>query len=61
MENLHSGMKLGRRPVQHDRRTLHLASYIQANLVPPPAVDWSKKADAAWGMMRWTSSMTSAS
>jgi len=36
-------MKLGKRPPVHDSRTLQLANYLGAALVPPPRIDWAKK------------------
>jgi hypothetical protein len=45
-------MKLGKRPVRHDQRTLHLANYLEAHPPAKPAVDWTKRADKVWGMMQ---------
>src|ERR1017187_6786701 len=44
-------MKLGRKAIKTDTRTLQLGDYIAPTLPPPPpAVDWTKgKTD--WGMM----------
>ena len=38
----HEIVKLGRRAVRHDRRTLQLARYMKALPPPPVAVDWTK-------------------
>lgn len=47
----HSMMKLGRKAVITDSRTLKLAKYISTALpAPPPASDWTKGI-ANWGMM----------
>lgn len=47
----HSRMKLGRRSVRHDARTLRLGAYLLPQLPAPPArADWTR-AQAAWGMM----------
>jgi len=46
----HTKMKLGRREVRHDGRTLQLARYMKALPPPPPAADWTKGI-TAWGMM----------
>jgi hypothetical protein len=47
----HSQMKLGRKAIKTDSRTLKLAKYISAGLpVAPPAKDWTKGI-ANWGMM----------
>jgi hypothetical protein len=47
----HSHMKLGRKAIKTDSRTLRLAKYISAALPPaPPAQDWTKGI-ADWGMM----------
>ena len=47
----HSNMKLGRKAVITDSRTLRLAKYISTGLpAPPPAKDWTKGI-ANWGMM----------
>jgi hypothetical protein len=47
----HSMMKLGRKAVITDSRTLKLAKYISTTLpAPPPARDWTKGI-ANWGMM----------
>ena len=44
-------MKLGRKAVKTDSRTLKLASYLSSSLPPaPPAVYWSK-GNKNWGMM----------
>ena len=43
-------MKLGRRAIRHDPRTLQLARYMKALPPPPPAVDWTKGI-TAFGMM----------
>lgn len=43
-------MRLGRKPVRRDSRTLKLARYLTAELpAPPPCVDWSKPV-ASWGV-----------
>jgi hypothetical protein len=43
-------MKLGKRAPRHDRRTLHLANYLRADVLPviPDQYDWSGKVPA-WG------------
>jgi len=47
----HSKMKLGRKAVKTDSRTLKLSKYLSAGLKPaPPAQDWTKGIDS-WGMM----------
>ena len=47
----HSQMKLGRKAVKTDTRTLRLAKYLTPVLPPPPpAADWTKGI-ASWGMM----------
>ena len=47
----HSKMKLGRKVVKHDSRTLKLQKYLQNELPPPPAAtDWTKGI-TDWGMM----------
>lgn len=47
----HSTMKLGRKHVQTDARTLKLGKYLKDALpAPPPARDWTKGI-AGWGMM----------
>jgi hypothetical protein len=47
----HSLMKLGRKAVKTDSRTLRLARYLTTGLPPaPPAKDWTKGI-ANWGMM----------
>lgn len=47
----HSQMRLGRKAVKTDSRTLRLARYLTASLPPaPPAKDWTKGV-ANWGMM----------
>jgi hypothetical protein len=47
----HSKMKLGRKAVITDSRTLRLAKYISTGLpAPPPAKDWTKGI-VNWGMM----------
>jgi len=47
----HSKMKLGRKAIKTDSRTLQLARYLTAKLPPPPpAADWTKGI-TAWGMM----------
>lgn len=44
-------MKLGKRPVRHDKRTLLLADYLTGPLPPPPAAqDWARHL-AKIGMM----------
>jgi hypothetical protein len=50
----HKRMKLGRRPVRLDRRTLRLAKYIDVAKLPPnpPERDWTKSVVVPWGMMR---------
>jgi len=47
----HSQMKLGRKAVKTDSRTLMLANYFTTALPPaPPAQDWTKGIQS-WGMM----------
>jgi hypothetical protein len=47
----HSKMKLGRKAIKTDSRTLALGRYLTPSLPPPPAAkDWSKGI-TAWGMM----------
>ena len=47
----HSQMRLGRKDVRQDHRTLLLSSYLQPHLPTPPAsVDWTKKVAQPWGM-----------
>lgn len=47
----HSRMKLGRKAVKTDSRTLKLSRYVKPTLPPaPPAVDWSKGI-TEWGLM----------
>jgi len=47
----HSKMKLGRKAIKTDSRTLRLASYITMALAPAPAAkDWTKGI-TDWGMM----------
>lgn len=47
----HSNMRLGRKAVVRDSRTLRLARYIAKGLPPaPPAMDWLK-GQPNWGMM----------
>ena len=47
----HSRMKLGRKAIATDSRTLRLAKYLTPALAPPPpAADWSRGI-ASWGMM----------
>src|ERR1039458_8652990 len=43
-------MKLGRKAVKYDPRTLKLGNYLAPALVPPASVDWSKGV-TSWGMM----------
>ena len=44
-------MRLGRKAVKTDSRTLRMARYLTATLPPaPPAVDWTK-GQTAWGML----------
>jgi hypothetical protein len=46
-----SGMRLGRKALKIDSRTLKMAKYLAAGLPPaPPSVDWTKSI-AVWGMM----------
>lgn len=45
----HSKMKLGKKAVKHDKRTLRLAPYLQSVPLPPSSVDYTLgKTD--WGM-----------
>jgi hypothetical protein len=47
----HSKMKLGRKAIKTDTRTLAFADYLTPALPPPPAAaDWTKGI-ASWGMM----------
>ena len=47
----HSMMKLGRKAIKTDSRTLAMANYLTPGLPPPPpAVDWTKGI-TSWGMM----------
>lgn len=47
----HSSMKLGRKAIKTDSRTLRLARYLTPALpAPPPAADWTKGI-TGWGMM----------
>lgn len=47
----HSSMKLGRKAIKTDSRTLQLAKYLSKQLPdPPPAKDWTKGI-TKWGMM----------
>ena len=47
----HSNMRLGRKAIKTDTRTLALGDYITPGLPPPPpAADWTKGI-TAWGMM----------
>jgi hypothetical protein len=46
-----SGMKLGRKAIKTDSRTLMLGKYLKPNLPPPPpSADWTKGI-TGWGMM----------
>jgi hypothetical protein len=47
----HSKMKLGRKAIKTDTRTLALGDYLTPSLPPPPpAADWTKGI-TSWGMM----------
>jgi hypothetical protein len=47
----HSKMKLGRKAIKTDTRTLQLADYLKPSLPPPPpAKDWTAGL-TSWGMM----------
>ena len=47
----HSQMKLGRKAIKTDSRTLMLGKYMTAALPPPPpAADWTRGIES-WGMM----------
>ena len=47
----HSNMKLGRKAIKTDSRTLALADYMTSALpAPPPSADWTKGI-TSWGMM----------
>jgi hypothetical protein len=47
----HSKMKLGRKAIKSDSRTLALRRYLMPSLPPPPAAqDWTKGI-TSWGMM----------
>src|SRR5215469_7613863 len=48
----HSNMKLGRKAIKTDSRTLMLGKYLTAKLPKPPAkADWTKGI-TSWGMMK---------
>ena len=48
----HSQMKLGRRAIKRDTRTLRLARYFTPALPPaPPSVAWSPAVKVPWGML----------
>jgi hypothetical protein len=48
----HSNMKLGRKAIKTDSRTLMLARYLTAKLPKPPAkTDWTKGV-TSWGVMK---------
>jgi hypothetical protein len=38
----HHTVRLGKKPVRHDPRTLCVAKYVKSLPPPPPSVDWSK-------------------
>jgi len=47
----HSKMKLGRKAIKTDSRTLAFADYMTSTLpAPPPTADWTKGI-TSWGMM----------
>lgn len=47
----HSAMKLGRKAIKTDTRTLMLGNYLKPSLPPPPkTADWTKGV-TSWGMM----------
>jgi hypothetical protein len=47
----HSGMKLGRKAIKTDSRTLMLGRYLTPSISPPPpSADWTNSI-ASWGMM----------
>jgi hypothetical protein len=47
----HSNMRLGRKAIKTDSRTLALGKYLTPGLPPPPAqADWTK-GTTSWGMM----------
>jgi hypothetical protein len=46
----HSHNKLGKKPAQHDPRTLQMANYLRLPDVPA-ARDWTSKVSPSWGMM----------
>jgi hypothetical protein len=47
----HSQMKLGRKAIKTDTRTLRMARYLTPELPPPPpSIDWSR-GQSQWGMM----------
>lgn len=52
---MHQTMRLGKRPVKHDKRTLQFASYLDMDAAALPAVptsrSWSKKTSSTWGLM----------
>ena len=46
-----SQMRLGKRPVRHDHRTLQVRKYLPADLPPAPeSLDWGVKTDGVWPM-----------
>jgi hypothetical protein len=48
----HSKMKLGRKAIKTDSRTLKLGDYLTPSLPPPPpTADWTKGV-TSWGMMK---------
>src|SRR5215471_10150806 len=47
----HSKMKLGRKAVKTDTRTLMLGNYLASTLPPPPAAYDQTKGVTGWGMM----------
>src|SRR6516165_9791606 len=47
----HSKMKLGRKAVKTDSRTLMLGNYLAPTLPPPPAAYDQTKGVTGWGMM----------
>jgi hypothetical protein len=47
----HSNMKLGRKAIKTDTRTLALGKYLKPSLpAPPPSKDWTRGI-TAWSMM----------
>ena len=47
-----TGRRLGLKPRRNDPRTLRLASYVKTWPAPPPARDWTDRADQDFGKMQ---------